>query len=432
MKKKFNYSWVIIALCFLTICTSLGFCSGGRTMYLTAITDALNIKRSAFSLGDTFRYASTTIFNLFFGSLILKFGEKKLISAGFVCLISFTLINSVSEHLIFFYISSILLGIGLSWCGTAMMSYVAGKWTNKKNRGTVTGAILAANGLGSAVATQILSPVIFEEGNPFGFRNAYRIVSVILTVMLILIIVFFRNAPHEDGAKKAPVRKVRKARGGGWVGMEFSEAKTKPYLYLALICMCFTGMSLQGLVGISTPHMYDVGLAKPLVANVATTSSLCLMSSKFLTGFLYDKRGIKLTMNISYFASFFSILALVLVKNTPFGITMAFTRVFFAAIALPLETIMLPLFASELFGNKCFAKMVGIFSAACTAGFAIGAPLGNLFFDIFGSYNIAFVIFAFLMVFVTVTMQFVIKLAHRDRDLILQRLEDEESVTAQV
>ena len=418
MKKKFNYSWVIIALCFLAILTSLGFCSGGRTMYLTAITEALDIKRSAFSLGDTFRYVTTTILNLFFGSLVVKFGEKKLISAGFVCLICFTLINSVAEHLIFFYMSSILLGIGLSWCGTAMMSYVAGKWASDKNRGTVTGAILSANGLGSAIAVQILSPVIFEEGNPFGYRNAYRLVSVILFVVLLLILIFFKNAPKEAGKSAAPVKKVRKARGGGWVGMDFSEAKKKPYFYLSLLCMTFTGMALQGLGGIAIPHMYDVGLAKPLVATVSTVSSICLMSSKFLAGFLYDKKGIRITMNISFVASFISILGLILIENSAFGIVMAFVRVVFAAIALPLETIMLPLFASELFGNKCFAKMVGLFSAACTAGFAIGAPLGNLFYDIFGSYNMAFVIFACLMAFVTVAMQFIVNTAHRDRKVI--------------
>ena len=65
MKKKIDYSWVIVALCFIAVCTSMGLCSSGRTMYLTAITDALNIKRSAFSLNDTFRYVTTTVMNLF-------------------------------------------------------------------------------------------------------------------------------------------------------------------------------------------------------------------------------------------------------------------------------------------------------------------------------------------------------------------------------
>ena len=39
----------------------------------------------------------------------------------------------------------------------------------------------------------------------------------------------------------------------------------------------------------------------------------------------------------------------------------------FGAVSLPLETVMLPLFASEFFGNKSFDKTVGIFASASYA-----------------------------------------------------------------
>ena len=122
MKKKLDYSWIIVGICFLAVCTSMGFCSSGRTMYLTAITDALDIKRGAFSLNDTCRYVTTTILNVFFGTLINKFGSKKLMCAGFGCLIAFALINSVATSLFMFYFASVLLGIGLSWTEIALFN----------------------------------------------------------------------------------------------------------------------------------------------------------------------------------------------------------------------------------------------------------------------------------------------------------------------
>lgn len=416
-KKKFDYSWVIVALCFIAVCTSMGLCSSGRTMYLTAITDALNIKRSAFSLNDTFRFVTTTIMNLYFGTLVNKFGTKKLICAGFVCLISFALINSFAEHLIMFYIGGILLGIGLSWTTTTMMSAVVNVWCTK-NKGAITGAILAANGLGGAVAVQILSPIIFEEGNPFGYRNSYRIVALVLAIVLALIIVFFKERPKGAEKTLVPLKKTRKVRGTGWIGMDYKVARKKPYFYLALLCMMFTGMSLQGLGGISTPHMYDLGFDKGYVATLMTISSLSLMGSKFLAGFMYDKTGIKITMNVCLLSSFVSLITLVTLTNTPIGRVIALVRIVFGAIALPLETVMLPLFASELFGNKSFAKIMGIFSAASTAGFALGAPFANLCFDLFGNYNVSFIVFGILMLFVTVAMQFVVRSASRDRAII--------------
>ena len=102
----------------------------------------------------------------------------------------------------------------------------------------------------------------------------------------------------------------------------------------------------------------------------------------------------------------------------------------FSPLALPLETVMVPLFASDLFGNRCFGKTVGLFAAASTAGFAVGAPLGNIIFDFFGSYNVAFAIFGGVALFVTVAMQFVLSASNRDRKIIEEEIKQKEIAQA--
>ncbi len=416
MKKpiKFNYTWVIVGLCFLSVFVSLGFCSSHRTVYLTAITDALGFSRGAFSLNDTFRYVTTMIVNLFFGTLVAKFGTKKLLCAGFLCLIGFAVINATATELYLFYIGGILLGVGLSWTTTTMVSVIINRHCTS-NKGAITGAILAANGIGGAVAMQIISPIIFEEGNPFGYRNSYRLVAVILAVVLLLILFLYREKKTED----VPVaKKKHKARGEGWVGMEFKEALHKPYFYIALFCMFLTGVTLQGLGGIAVPHMYDVQLDTGYVALLVSISSLLLTCSKLVVGFLFDRKGIRFTANISMICAFFALFCLVFLSNTPMGRVLAAARLPFHAIAMPLETVMLPLFASAFFGNKSFDKTVGIFVSACNAGMAIGTPLANIIFDHTGNYNPAFLIFSISMAAVVVLMQYVFIAAKRDRKLI--------------
>lgn len=419
-KKKFsfNYVWVIVGLCFLMVCTSLGFCSSGRTLYLTAITDALNLKRGAFSLNDTVRFVISCIINLYFGKLVARFGTKKLICAGFVCLIAFALINCVATTLLGFYIGSIFLGVGLSWTSTSMASTVVNRWCTS-NKGTITGAVLAANGLGGAVSVQILSPIIYQEGNPFGYRDSYKLVAVILAVMLALIVFLYKSHPSEKDPNAVLAPSKKKARGTGWIGMDPSVAVKKPYFYIAAVCIFFTGMGLQGIGGIAVPHMYDVGVSKEFVASITSISSILLMSTKFLTGFSYDRFGMRLTMNIGLTCSFLSLIGLVLITDTPVGRTIAFLRIIFASFALPLETIMLPLYASDFFGNKSFDKVLGIFVSANYAGYALGSPLGNLCYDISGNYNFAFVLFGALMLVVTVAMQYVLKAANKDKNEIL-------------
>lgn len=415
---KFDYSWVMIALCFLSVMASLGLCSSGRTMYLTAITDALDIPRGAFSLNNTFRFITTTVMNLFLGNLIAKFGTKKLICTGFICLILFALINATTESLIGFYIAGILLGLGLAWTSTTMVSIVVKRWCTK-NTATVTGLVLAANGIGGAVAVQFLSPIIFKEGDPFGYRTSYKIVAGILAVVLLLMIVFYREK-KDAGPVSA---KKRKARSSVWEGISYEEARRKPYFYISMAAVFLTGMTLQGLSGIATPHMYDVGMSKAFVANVASVGSLVFCCTKFLTGWSYDRFGIKTPLFVGLGCAMFSTVSVIFLSNTPAGQALAWIRMPINNLAMPLETVMLPILASEFFGDKSFDKIVGCYAAANYAGFAIGSPFGNVCYDIFGDYKLAFAVFTALMAVVIVMQTIALKQSRKEMARVARQAE---------
>lgn len=432
IQKKFNYAWVIVPLCFLCVCTSLGLCSSGKTYYLTAITESLNIKRSLYSLTDTIRYGVTTLLNLCLGFFIGKFGIKKLLCAGFISLIAFVYISSIANTIWGFYLGAVFLGVGLSWTTTAMMSAVVNVWC-KKNKGTITGIILSANGLGGAIAVQIISPIIFRPSDhplgydPFGYRDSYRLVALILSVVLLLVIIFFKERPKGvDKSELAIGKNKKKARGTGWIGMEYSQVIKKPYFYVAVVCTFITGMSLQGLGSIVVPHMYDMGIDRQFVANIGSVTSLLLMATKILTGFIYDRKGIKTVMNISYGCALLSLISLILIDNSTFGKVMAIVRGVAGTIALPLETVMLSLFANEMFGNKSFVKVLGVFSASTTAGFAVASPFSNMCYDIFGNYNLAFIILGVLVGIALIGMNLAVHSANKDKKLILDALTETE------
>ena len=408
-KNTAEYKWVIVVLCFLMIFLGLGFCSSNKSLYLAAITDALKVPRSAFSLNDSFRFISTAVVNIFFGTLIQKFGTKKLIIAGFACLISSCIVYAVAETVYVFYIGGCLLGIGLSWTTTTMIGYVIGKWC-KKNKGTVMGAVLAANGIGAAIASQIVSPIIYEEGNPFGYRNAYFLMAGIGVVMLLLILFFYCEPLKDDGQ---PIPKNTKTQS--WSGIEFSEVKRTPYFYLAVICIFLTGMILQGINGISAAHMRDAGLGSGYIATVVSVQSLVLAGSKFITGFIYDKRGLRLTVTICDLSAMIVMFVLAMITSSGSGKIFAMLYAVFASLALPLETVMLPIFAGDLFGEKAYTKTLGIFVSFNTAGYALGTPIMNKVFDSYGTYKPMFIVCAILMLIITLTTQYIISAAHKKR-----------------
>ena len=184
-KKGFDYKWIIVAVCFLIVFVGLGFCSTPRRLFVEPITTALGIKRSVYALNDTFRYIASATINLFFGALVAKFGAKKLICAGIVSLMAATLCFAYASNHYILWLGGALLGTGFSWTTTTMVGSVINRWC-KKNTGTIMGTVLAANGVGAALAAQVFAPFIAQ--GTYGYKNAYLLTATVLACLLIIVL----------------------------------------------------------------------------------------------------------------------------------------------------------------------------------------------------------------------------------------------------
>ena len=258
---------------------------------------------------------------------------------------------------------------------------------------------------------KFLPPIIYNPDNIFGYKNAYRLVCVILAVVAILIIFFYKENCKPSDDEGSDLKK--KGRGRVWDGIEYSKAVKTAYFYGALVCLFLTGMVLQGITGVAAPHLKDVGIDAAYIATVLSVNSLALSGAKFLIGFLYDRFGLRLTTLVSYLSSIIVMIVLCSITNSPAGKTFAMMYAILAAVALPLETVMIPIFSNDLFGEKSGNKVLGIFASVNTAGYALGAPITNICYDLTGSYNTAFYIAGGLMMLVTIAMQFIINASNK-------------------
>lgn len=399
-QKRFDYKWVIISLSCLMVMITLGFCSSPRSIFISKVCEDVGINRSSFSLSDTARYVTTSVVNIFFGALIYRLGAKLLICFGFSSLIASMLVYSSASSVIGFCIGGSLLGLGLSFTTTTMVGAIVNRWC-KKNKGTIMGLALASNGIGGAVAIQILSPII-NAGEVFSYRNAYRLCAIILAAALVIMLIFFKNAPK--GAEK--LERVKKAKP------DYKAILKTPYLYPAAIFVFSAGMVLQSIHGIAAPLLTDAGIDSSMVANILSVSTILLFVTKFGVGFIYDKTGVRHTSTICYSSAIVSIILLFIVSQTG-NVATAFIYTAFAALSLPLETIMLPIYARELFGEKRFNEALGIFVSVNTAGYATGSPLANLCYDLFGSYDVCLYISSALMLVALVIVHIVITVSKK-------------------
>lgn len=390
-----RYARVMVVLNFLMIFTGLGFSSATRSLFVVPVTEELGIPRSLYSFMDSFRYVATAAANIFFGRLLYRFGARVLIGVGFLSLTLAEALLALSQGLAVLYIAGILFGIGFAFTATSMAGYVINAWCPGKN-GTVMGAVLAANGLGGALATQIVSPII--EGS-HGWRLAALVIAAVIFVVGIVTVVFFRNRTPEAKKEAAPKAKRPKK--------PLDKSDRRRITVLAC-CIFFTGFVLQGIQGVAVAHMKDVGIGAEAIASAVSIHMLCLTVSKFLTGFLYDRLGLRPVVLINMSGAFLVTMVLLFLTDGALGFAMAVTYNILFALALPLETVMLPIYTREFFDKESFGRMLGILVAVNTAGYALGAPFLNAVYDTTGSYAIGFVVIGAMMLMVMVVVQVLI------------------------
>ena len=405
---KIEYKWFIVVLAFLMVFVAMGFCNSVKSLFIAPVTRALHIERGLFSINDSVRFIATAVVNIFFGSLINRFGAKKLICAGFACLISSQIIYSLASNVYLFYVGGMLLGVGLSWTTTTMVGAIVNKWC-KENKGAIMGGVFAASGLGGSVAIQLVTPVI--GSGTFGFRNAYRLSALVLAITLVIIMLFYKDKSADENGKESKTQS-KKSHGHDWQGISFERALKMPYFYCTLVCIFITGMVLQSVSGVAAAHMGDSGLNAACVSNVLSVHFLALTLFKFLVGFIYDKTGIRTTVSVCAITAVVVMVLLVFISDSFMGKLFAVLYGLLSAVALPMETIMLPIYAGEFFGQKSFNKILGIFVSVNTAGYALGAPVINFIFDKCGSYNQGFIMCGCLMLVTIIALQFLINKAH--------------------
>lgn len=423
-KKKFEYKWVILVVCFFMVFVCLGFCSSTKSLYLGAITKYLKIPRSLFAINDTCRFVSSAIINLFFGTLIYKYGIRKMTAVGFLALIASTLIYAFATNIYVFYIGGALLGVGVTFTSTTMSSSIIRRWFDK-DIGKYTGIVFAANGVGGALAAQILDPIInYENGFHLmsrhfqGYQASYLLVAVLLAFFGIAVVSLLRE-PKNVPLPAAPAKKKKPARGTTWVGVDFASTKKSAYFYVTILVVFLTGFSLQGVYGTYKVHMEDIGMNKTYITNIFSFFSLMLTVSKILVGIIYDRLNLRRVMIICQGGAVVAFVILATLTAGTLGNAMAIVFALIFALALPLETLVVPLIANDLFGSRNYDKFLGFLIAANYTGCALSGPFINIFADIGWGYKPGLLILSGVMAVALVIMQFTINKAWKVKNAVI-------------
>lgn len=408
--KKIFYGWFVVICCFFMTFVALGLGNSTKGLYVTPVTESLGIGRGAFTLTFSIREIVKAVTNLAFGLITMKIGYRKAACAGFASLAVSFILFSVSSTLPLFYVAGVFLGVGVTFTSTATVSAIVRSWFIS-HRGTIMGVIFAGSGLGGSLFSLLVERWILN----YGWRSSYRISAIIFALMIIPMALIIRDNPKEKGflpLGQGQEAKEKKRKTIVWQGLTQKQLVKKPYFWVLVIAAVSFGMLTNPIVVAYPSHLTDIGFDASFSAIVVSVQSLALAAIKIISGYIYDKKGLNVALTVNYAGGIFGCLILAFCASK--GMAFAFAGIF--SFVLPLETLMIPLVVSDLIGQRTYDHFVGIFLALMAVGIAIGTPLINFYYDMFGSYKQVLLLVAGLSLAVYLMLMWASRQAARLRE----------------
>lgn len=121
-----------------------------------------------------------------FGRMIDRFGAKKIIIAGLLLLAAgFYLIAVTGTGREIYYLSGVLVGLGLSVLAGSSLRYIILNNTSHEDRATSQGMLTIFTSIGQITGTAVIG-LLFASGMEGAFGTMFRGITVLAAVMLLL------------------------------------------------------------------------------------------------------------------------------------------------------------------------------------------------------------------------------------------------------
>ena len=310
-----HYAWVIVA-----IAGVVQMVGAAIRMAFGVLVDPLveTFGWSPGSIGLAYALMSivTALSSPIAGYLGNRFGPRNTMLAGTILFFIGMMWTSQTQAIWELYISyGLIFGISQAMLLVPVVPAVAA-WF-RRHLGLGTGIMMVSWSLGPALVVQILA-VLFDT---VGWSQAFMLVGIIGTAILLFILLFFRNTPEEAGRQAYGIKAADKpliTSGNIFIStqQEFQGYVYKTNAFWNLINIHFLGCVGHAviLVGI-IPLGISKGLGPLTAAGVLTTLSVVSVTTRFVTPVLADKFNAKTVMFFSFLGQGLGVLLLLSLIN---------------------------------------------------------------------------------------------------------------------
>ena len=322
-----------------------------------------------------------------FGAIADKYGGHKAISLAFVFyILGIYFLYSGPNTGIFFQIDlGLLVGIGLGGTAISIPMSIVGKHFPLSNRTIAMSIVTAVGSFGYFISPLYTNYSLANNG----WVNTLFVFMIVL--ILGLVMSFFVRSP-------SLVQSLEKPNDQSTMNALTEAFKNKSYLFLtAGFFVCGFHITL---VGTHVPvYIADRGLEGWTAAAILSLIGLFNIFGSLTSGYLSTKISKKVILSALYFLRGISICFFIFlppsnISSFIFGATFGF--LWLATVPATSGIV------AQMFGTKYLGLLYGIVFLSHQIGSFLGAYLGGVFHDLYGSYDYAWYLAIALSIFAAI------------------------------
>lgn len=334
---------------------------------------------------STFLFLTGLLF-MVTGRLNDRFGPRLVVTiCGLILGLGYFLMSRVNAVWQLYLFYGVIVAMGQSGGFIPIMSTIA-RWFVKR-RGLMTGIVIAGVGVGIVVVPPLVTRLI----DAYGWRTAYSIIGIVALVLIIVAAQFLKRDPSQVGQLPDGESRVKQAsvvsETAGYSRREVFRSRQFWMLFAVYFCY---GFLVQATLVHIVPHATDLGVSAITAAGILAVIGGVSAVGRIGIGSASDRVGNKQVLILVFVLVLIAFLWIQFAKELWMLYLFAVIFGFAYGGLVVLESPM----TAELFGMKAHGAILGVVHFGATIGGAISPVLTGRLFDITGSYQSAFWLFA--------------------------------------
>ena len=391
--------WLMLAACCGLAAGSIGLCFNCSGIFFTSVARDLGVGQGAVALSLTLTNLMTGLLSPVVVTLMRKVPLRLLLIGGVLLAVGATLLMAGMQHILVFYVLSLLRGLGACMFSNAALSVLLNNWFEKRN-GFAVGLAFCFSGVGGT----FFNPLLKACMESMGWRTAYLIMAALIAAVSLPGALFVRLRPEEKGlvaygAGVSGGSSVSESSddGSGVVAAQVpagvsagtgSVAAGRSIMLSILLSAfaffaCYVTGFGQHLSGFGE-SIHMIGTASAMLVSASMVGNIVF---KLLLGLLSDKIGAIRACMLLFAANLLSLFSMFFLPGD--GVLLPMLVPFLYGTCFAITSVGMPLVARAATTPEQYDHTVGIMSMMTNFGGAVSLTAIGALYDWTGSYGSA-------------------------------------------